>query len=60
MRIRVLRPDPALAAEGLNVGDEADMSPMQALALIQRGIVDIADDVKETRVVRAFERKGRP
>lgn len=56
MRIKVLRPDPALAEDGLSVGDEADMAPMRALPLIQRGVLEVVE--YETRVVRSFERKG--
>jgi hypothetical protein len=58
MRIKVLRPDPALAEDGLSVGDEADMAPMRALPLIAAGVVDLADEPKETRIVRGYERKG--
>jgi len=58
MRVKVLRPDPALAEDGLTVGDVADMSPMRAIPLMQSGVVDLADDPKETRVVRGYERKG--
>lgn len=58
MRVKVLRPDPALAEDGLTVGDVADMNPMRAIPLMQSGVVDLADDPKETRVVRGFERKG--
>ena len=56
MRIKVLRPDPALAEDGLSVGDEADMAPMRALSLIQRGVLEVVE--YETRVIRSFERKG--
>jgi hypothetical protein len=56
MRIKVLWPDPALAEDGLSVGDEADMAPMRALPLIQRGVLEVVE--YETRVVRGYERKG--
>jgi hypothetical protein len=31
---------------------------MRALPLIAAGVVDLADEPKETRIVRGYERKG--
>lgn len=41
MRVKILRPDPDLEAEGLGAGVEAEMAESRAASLAARGLVEI-------------------